>query len=54
MERTPLAFLFYFQPFRNGRLFFIPKPKGERKKYKYVEKKSIYKFNGLHKYCAIT
>ena len=30
MERTLLAFLFYFQPFRNGRLFSYPKSKGER------------------------
>lgn len=30
MERTLLAFLFYFQSFRNGRLFSYPKSKGER------------------------
>ena len=31
MERTLLAFLFYFQSFRNGRLFSYPKSKGERR-----------------------
>ena len=37
MERTLLAFLFYFQSFRNGRLFSYPKSKGERENSSFEE-----------------
>ena len=41
MERTLLAFLFYFQSFRNGRLFSCPKSKGKRENMNMLVKRLL-------------